>query len=187
MVDVTDASTVKRLASKAVERFGTVDYVVNVAGYQHRSLMKDCKEKEWKRTVNVNCSGVLNVFGAFLPAMVANQSGHILMVSSNAANSFIPQLTLYGASKQFADSLTKGTQEELLEYGVRVTTVQAGCDNTNETDTSSSVVGSDSTGEEFTELNPADVADAVLYAAAAAHVVKNVQVGSSSGSGSVSE
>ena len=164
MVDVTDSTSMKRLAGKAQEAFGTIDIVVNVCGYQQRSLISACQEKDWSHTMDINCKGLLHVFGAFLPGMVANNAGQIISVSSEAARAFFPRLTVYGASKQFVETLSKGANSELSEHGVRVTTVQAG-DCTEELNGVEEK--RDNTGEEYTKLNPADVANAVLFAAAA--------------------
>ena len=171
MVDITNASSMKRLVTKATEVFNQVDIVVNCAGYQGRSPMKECNETEWSTTMNVNCTGMLHVFGAFLPTMLEQQSGQIISVSSEPTGGIdtdtgLPTLTVYGASKQFVETLSTGTNNELSEYGIRVTTVRAGrcADAATETTTS----------EEFS--NPADVADAVLFAASTDVDVKAVTV-----------
>ena len=172
MVDITNASSMKRLVTKATEVFNQVDIVVNCAGYQGRSPMKECNETEWSTTMNVNCTGMLHVFGAFLPTMLEQQSGQIISVSSEPTtqggitDTGLPTLTVYGASKQFVETLSTGTNNELSEYGIRVTTVRAGrcADAATETTTS----------EEFS--NPADVADAVLFAASTDVDVKAVTV-----------
>jgi NADP-dependent 3-hydroxy acid dehydrogenase YdfG len=172
MTDVTSDQSVKRLARKTIEEFGTVDTVVNIAGYQKRSLLKDCEEKEWSKTMNINCKGLLNIFGAFLPTMVENESGQIISVSSEASSTFYPKLTLYGATKQFVETISNGANRELSELGIQVTTIQAG-DCKEELEGSIGCIDGE---EEFSQLNPADVADAVLFAATSSAEVKSVKV-----------
>jgi 3-hydroxy acid dehydrogenase / malonic semialdehyde reductase len=171
LVDITDAANVKRLCTKAIDTFGSVDIVINVAGHQQRTDMKDLKEKVWSKTMEVNCNGLLHVFGAFLPSMISNHAGHVISVSSVAARQFFPRLTLYGASKQWVETVSTGTNNELAKHGVRVTTVQAG-DCTEELNG----IGNEGSTQEFSELNPADVAHAVMYAATSGREVKSVQV-----------
>ena len=137
--------------------------------------MKECNEAEWSTTIDVNCTGMLHVFGAFLPTMLEQKYGQIISVSSEpepttqgriGTDTGLPTLTMYGASKQFVETLSTGTNNELSEHGIRVTTVRAGrcADAANKTTTS----------DEFS--NPSDVADAVLFAASTDVDVKAVTV-----------
>ena len=67
--DVVVRDEVKALVAKAEESFGKgVDVLVNVAGVMYFTMMKNCQEEEWERTVDVNCKGVMHGFGAVLKA-----------------------------------------------------------------------------------------------------------------------
>jgi NADP-dependent 3-hydroxy acid dehydrogenase YdfG len=185
--DVTDRASVKRLVNQAEKTFGgDVDILVNVAGVMYFTLMKNAQEDEWERTVDVNCKGVLNGFGAVLPGMVERGSGHIITISSDAGRRVFPKLSVYCASKFFVEALSTGTRAELIGTGVRVTTIQPGDCKTelvmNNTDKEAlqelgikagATVG-EGWGNDFNLLEPSDVADAVMYAATApAHVAIN--------------
>ena len=83
--DVTNRASVVHLVSEAEKTFGRgVDVLVNVAGVMYFTMMKNVKEEEWEQTVDVNCKGVLNGFGAVLPSMVERGKGHIITISSDA-------------------------------------------------------------------------------------------------------
>ena len=83
--DVTNRASVVHLVSEAEKTFGRgVDVLVNVAGVMYFTMMKNVKEDEWEQTVDVNCKGVLNGFGAVLPGMVERGKGHIITISSGA-------------------------------------------------------------------------------------------------------
>jgi NADP-dependent 3-hydroxy acid dehydrogenase YdfG len=185
--DVTDAKSVKNLVNKAEETFGRgVDVMVNVAGVMYFTLMKNCKEDEWNRTVDVNCKGVLNGFGAVLEGMVERGNGHIITISSDAGRRVFKSLAVYCASKYFVEALSEATRRELVGTGLRITTIQPGDCATelvkNNTDTEAldsmgiqagAVVG-EGWGNEWNLLRPEDVAASVLYAATApAHVAVN--------------
>ena len=170
VVDITDSNSVKRLAAKTLKTFDTLDLVINVSGIQSRTAMKDVEEKVWFNTMNINCNGLLNVFAAFLPKMIAEKSGHIISVSNEAGHEFFPKLTLYGATKQFVETMSTGTNQELAELGVRITTVQAG-DCTKELN--SEGLGNN---QEFGGLNPSDVSHAVLYAATSEKTVTTMRI-----------
>ena len=186
--DVTDRASVKNLVQKATETFGgqEVDILVNVAGVMYFTLMKNVQEDEWERTVDVNCKGVLNGFGAVLPSMTKRGSGHIITISSDAGRRVFPNLSVYCASKYFVEALSEGTRRELVGTGVKVTTIQPGDCATdlvkNNTDEEAckamgvqpgKVVG-EGWANEWMLLQPSDVADAVVYAATAPpHVAIN--------------
>ena len=74
--DVTNAASVQNLVTQAETKFGRgCDIMVNVAGVMYFTLMKNCKTEEWEKTVDVNCKGVLNGFGAVLEGMVKRGKG----------------------------------------------------------------------------------------------------------------
>ena len=176
--DVTDRASVGRLVAQAEGRFSTgVDVLVNNAGVMYFTMMKNCQEHEWEQTVDVNCKGVLHGFGAVLPGMVKRGKGHIITISSDAGRRVFPTLAVYCASKYFVEALSEGTRRELKGTGVRVTTIQPGDCATDlvrqNTDTEAlesmgvkagAVVG-EGWADEWSLLQPKDVADAVLYAA----------------------
>ena len=185
--DVTSRPSVENLVSAAEEQFGAgVDILVNVAGVMYFTMMKNCQCDEWDRTVDVNCKGVLNGFGAVLGGMVKRGSGHIVTISSDAGRRIFPSLSVYCASKYFVEALSEGTRRELVGSGVRVTTIQPGDCATdlvrNNTDEEACAANGVKIGEivgagwanEWQLLQPHDVADAVVYAVAAApHVAVN--------------
>jgi NADP-dependent 3-hydroxy acid dehydrogenase YdfG len=76
--DVAKRADMKALVAQAEGAFGKgVDLLVNVAGVMYFTMMKNCQEDEWERTVDVNCKGVMNGFGAREPyaAMLFSASG----------------------------------------------------------------------------------------------------------------
>lgn len=185
--DVTSRVDVKALVAAAEAEFGAgVDILVNVAGVMYFTMMKNCQEDEWNQTVDVNCKGVLNGFGAVLPGMTERGAGHIITISSDAGRRVFANLSVYCASKYFVEALSEGTRRELVGTGLRVTTIQPGDCRTdlvmNNTDkeackamgvTAGATVG-EGWADDWMLLRPEDVADAVLYAATRpAHVAVN--------------
>ena len=124
--DVTDRSQVGRLVSRAADELGPVDALVNCAGVMYYTLMRNSREDEWERTVEVNCKGALNCVGAVLPGMLERGRGHIITISSDAGRKVFPGLAVYSASKFFVEALSQGLRLETAGTGVKVTTVQPG-------------------------------------------------------------
>ena len=69
--------------------------------------MKNLREEEWARTVDVLCKGALNCVGAVRPGMLGRGRGHIVTISSDAGRKVFPSLAVYSASNYFVEALCK--------------------------------------------------------------------------------
>ncbi len=166
--DVTDRDQVRSLVSRAEEELGPVEILVNCAGVMYYTLMKNRREQEWERTVEVNCKGALNCVGAVLPGMLERGQGHIVTISSDAGRKIFPGLAVYSASKSFVEALSQGLRLETAGKGVKVTTIQPG----NVATDLISMSGDEEALEEYGQpggarvLDPEDVAASVVHALA---------------------
>jgi NADP-dependent 3-hydroxy acid dehydrogenase YdfG len=164
--DVTDREQVRSLVARAEEELGSVEILVNCAGVMYYTLMKNRREEEWERTVEVNCKGALNCVGAVLPGMLERGRGHIVTISSDAGRNVFPGLAVYSASKFFVEALSQGLRLETAGTGVKVTTIQPG----NVATDLISMSGDEEALEEYGQpggarvLNPEDVAASVMHA-----------------------
>jgi NADP-dependent 3-hydroxy acid dehydrogenase YdfG len=164
--NVTDRTQVGRLVSRAEDELGPVDVLVNCAGVMYYTLMRNAREDEWERTVEVNCKGALNCVGAVLPGMLERGRGHIITISSDAGRKVFPGLAVYSASKFFVEALSQGLRLETAGTGVKVTTVQPG----NVATDLLSLSGDEEALELYGQpsgarvLDPEDVAASVIYA-----------------------
>ncbi len=164
--DVTDREQVRSLVSRAEEELGSVEILVNCAGVMYYTLMKNRREEEWERTVEVNCKGALNCVGAVLPGMLERGQGHIVTISSDAGRKVFPGLAVYSASKFFVEALSQGLRLETAGTGVKVTTIQPG----NVATDLISMSGDEEALEEYGQpggarvLDPEDVAASVVHA-----------------------
>jgi NADP-dependent 3-hydroxy acid dehydrogenase YdfG len=174
--DVTDRSQVEALVAQAERDLGPVDILVNCAGVMYYTLMKNGRQDEWDRTVEVNCKGAVNCVGAVLPGMLERGQGHILTISSDAGRKVFPGLAVYSASKFFVEAFSQGLRLETAGTGVKVTTVQPG----NVATDLHAMSGDDEAVRLYGEpsgakmLDPKDVAASVIHALAQpAHVAVN--------------
>ena len=124
--DVTDRLQVESLVSRAEVELGPIDVLVNCAGVMYYTMMKNLREDDWERTVEVNCKGALNCVGAVLGGMLGRGRGHIVTISSDAGRKVFPGLAVYSASKFFVEALSQGLRLETAGTGLKVTTVQPG-------------------------------------------------------------
>lgn len=124
--DVTDRGAVGELMERAEEELGPVDVLVNCAGVMYFTLMKNLREDEWDRTVDVLCKGALNCVGAVLGGMLDRGRGHVVTISSDAGRKVFPGLAVYSAGKFFVEALSQGLRLETAGTGIKVTTIQPG-------------------------------------------------------------
>lgn len=178
LVDVVQRAGVQAAVDEVFAEHGRVDVLVNCAGVMYFTMMKNLHYDEWEQTIDINCKGTVNTCGAVLPVMLEAKSGHIVNISSDAAKTIFPALSVYNASKAFVAVFTKGLRAECVGTGLRVTDIQPGDTATNlimkNSDAEAAdklgvgigkVVG-DGSGKEFV-LDPEDVASAVIYAVTA--------------------
>jgi len=164
--DVTDRYQVESLVGRAGEELGPVEILVNCAGVMYYTMMKNVREKEWERTVEVNCKGALNCVGAVLPGMMERGRGHIVTISSDAGRKVFPGLAVYSASKFFVEALSQGLRLETAGTGLKVTTIQPGNVATDLISMSSDEEALEEYGQpgDGRVLDPEDVAASVVHA-----------------------
>jgi NADP-dependent 3-hydroxy acid dehydrogenase YdfG len=163
--DVTDGEQVRALVGRS-EGLGPVEMLVNCAGVMYYTLLKNVREEEWERTVEVNCKGALNCVGAVLPGMLERGRGHIVTISSDAGRNVFPGLSVYSASKFFVEALSQGLRLETTGMGLKVTTVQPGNVATEllSMSTDEEALGEYGGASRARVLDPEDVAASVVHA-----------------------
>ncbi|HEX6709282.1 MAG TPA: SDR family oxidoreductase [Rubrobacter sp.] len=174
--DVTDRDQVRSLVARAEEELGPVEILVNCAGVMYFTMMKNLREEEWERTVEVNCKGAINCVGAVLPGMLERGRGHIVTISSDAGRKVFPGLAVYSASKFFVEALSQGLRLETAGTGLKVTTVQPGNVATDLLSMSADEEALQTYGQPSGArlLDPEDVAASVVHALAQSeHVAVN--------------
>lgn len=119
--DVTSAESVTGLADTVVREWGEVDLVVNNAGVIGPvSTTWSGPLEHWQMAMDINFWGVLHGMRAFLPGMIARDSGRLVNIASVAAWSSAPQMGSYGAAKHAVLALTESAYRELAELGSKV-------------------------------------------------------------------
>jgi NADP-dependent 3-hydroxy acid dehydrogenase YdfG len=163
---VAPTNVTDRDQARSLVELGPVEILVNCAGVMYYTLMKNRREEEWERTVEVNCKGALNCFGAVLPGMLERGRGHIVTISSNAGRKVFPGLAVYSASKFFVEALSQGLRLETADTGLKVTTIQPGNVATELISMSADEEALEGYGQpgESRVLDPEDVAASVVHA-----------------------
>jgi NAD(P)-dependent dehydrogenase (short-subunit alcohol dehydrogenase family)/ketosteroid isomerase-like protein len=125
-LDVTDQKAAREAARMAVARFGRIDVVFNNAGYGHVGAVEELAEEDWRRQLDVNLFGVINVTRAVLPIMRRQRAGHLVQMASLNAVEPLPGGAYYTASKFGVKGFSEALAAEVAHLGVKVTIVEPG-------------------------------------------------------------
>jgi NAD(P)-dependent dehydrogenase (short-subunit alcohol dehydrogenase family) len=125
-VDLADESQVAQAVAATTERFGTLDVVVNNAGYGYLAAVEEVSDADARTMFDVQVFGVWNVLRAVLPGFRANRSGHVINVSSIVGLLPFPGWGLYGAGKFALEAISESLAAEVADHGIRVNTVEPG-------------------------------------------------------------
>jgi len=90
------------------------------------SPLERLKVDDWERMIDVNIKGVLYGIAAVLPVMKAQQSGHIINVSSVAGHKVRAGSAVYSATKHAVRVISEGLRQEVKPYGIRTTIISPG-------------------------------------------------------------
>ncbi|MGB9003583.1 MAG: SDR family oxidoreductase, partial [Nitrosotalea sp.] len=121
--DVSQKDQVNQMNKKVLEKFGTIDVLVNNAGFGIYGNFNDLKVEEIESQMGTNYLGMVYCTKIFLPKMLEQKSGHIVNVASVAASFGIPRMTGYCASKFAMLGFSESLYHELKGSGVGITVV----------------------------------------------------------------
>ncbi len=127
LADVASQADVEMMVAQTVDRFSTVDVLVNSAGIAGPMGPLESNEvSQWIRTVQVNLIGTFLCCRAVLPVMLGQERGWIVNLSGAGATSSWRDLSAYCSSKAAVVRLTETLSLELAGTNVRVNTLGPG-------------------------------------------------------------
>ena len=113
--------------TSAAKEIGDIDVLVNCAGFVHHGTILDCEEKDFDFSTNLNVRAAYRMIRAFLPGMLARQSGTIVNVASIASSIVgVPNRFIYGVTKAALLGLTKSVAVEYVKQGIRCNAICPG-------------------------------------------------------------
>ena len=127
--DVTKLDEVARLRDAALREFGTIDVLVNCAGWDHlRPFLKTTPDL-WAKVLSINFLGVVNTCHTILPTMVERKGGAIVNISSDTGRVGSFGEAIYASSKAAITAFSKTLAREHARDNIRVNVVSPGlCD-----------------------------------------------------------
>lgn len=125
-LDVTDEAAFPAAVAEVKSHFGQIDMLINNAGLSQRSTCVDTEMSVYRKLFEVDVMGQIALTKAVLPGMLAQGSGHIAVTSSVAGKVGGPQRTGYCAAKHAVMGFFDALRAEVVDQGVRVTTITPG-------------------------------------------------------------
>lgn len=128
--DVSRSQEVDAMVKAVLDRWGTIDILVNAAGGFHRfAPITEIAEEEWDRVINLNLKTAFLCTKAVAKTMIEKKKGRIISIASGAGvgpNPYAPSYLPYGAGKAGLIGFSKLLARDLGQYGITVNTVSPG-------------------------------------------------------------
>ncbi|BEU28501.1 oxidoreductase [Paraburkholderia sp. 22B1P] len=125
-LDVTRVDQVRGVVRAAIERFGSIDVLVNNAGIGYFGSFEESEMDEVHKMFDVNVWGLVSVTRAVLPEMRQRRSGTIVNISSVGGLIAMPTLSFYNATKFAVEALSESLSQETAPLGIKVMLIEPG-------------------------------------------------------------
>lgn len=125
-LDVTDEASITNATAQILSDFGTVDVVLNNAGYAVAGAFEAATVEQIQNQFNTNVFGLMSVTRAFLPHFRANGAGLFLNVSSIGGLITFPFISLYHSTKWAVEGFSESLAYEVGEFGIQVKIIEPG-------------------------------------------------------------
>lgn len=168
-LDVTDERACRDAVRRTVEEYGRLDILVNSAGIMLLGKVENADTSEWVRMINTNVLGLMFMTHAALPHLLESR-GAVVQMSSAAGRTARVNTSAYNASKFAVGAFSDALRQEVSGRGVRVIVMEPGSVNTGlrhhvtDPDAKAAVEARIAT---IKQLEPSDVADAIVFALSA--------------------
>jgi short-subunit dehydrogenase len=125
-LDVTDEDSIVNCVNIITEKEGSIDVLVNNAGYGSYGAVEDVPMEEARRQFDVNIFGLARLTQLVLPKMRENQFGKIVNISSMGGKVYTPFGAWYHATKHALEGWSDCLRLEVKEFGIDVVIVEPG-------------------------------------------------------------
>ena len=119
-VDVCDPEQISKAVTKTTEKLGTIDILVNCAGWNNLKPAYEYTIEEWEKIRSINLDGPWHFCQAVIPEMMKKKSGKIVNIGSGSSLRAIPHAAAYVAAKHGLAGLTKALAVDLGPYHINV-------------------------------------------------------------------
>jgi 3-oxoacyl-[acyl-carrier protein] reductase len=173
-VDIADEASTKAMAAVVLERFGSIDVLINNASLMSalpRRSWLEIPVEEWDRVMAVNLRGMFLTCRATFPAMKAQGRGKIVNISSSRVWEGTPNRLHYTTSKAGVIGFTRALAREVAAFGITVNALTPGMtqSETQVATSSGNYLATRIAGRAIERVQvPADLVGAVMFLSAPA-------------------
>ena len=125
-VDLSDRAGTSAFVREALDRWGTVDVLVNNAGVARDGILAMADPDDVDTVIDLNLKGTLQITHLVMRTMLARRRGHVVNISSIVGLSGYRGLSVYSATKAALDGLTRSLAREVGSHGIMVNSVAPG-------------------------------------------------------------
>jgi len=125
-MDVTNSKEIEEAVKSAVDKFATIDVLVNNAGNFYAGFFEELSQRQIELQLATSLFGPMNVTRAVLPIMRKNHLGHIISISSTAGLVGYEYCSAYSASKFGLEGWMECLASEVAPFGIKTTIVEPG-------------------------------------------------------------
>jgi NAD(P)-dependent dehydrogenase (short-subunit alcohol dehydrogenase family) len=125
-VDVAQVATIHAAIDRAIAQFGTIDVVINNAGYALIGAFEACSMADIRGQFETNVFGLMEVTRAILPHFRLRKQGIVVNVASIGGRTAFPIYSPYHATKWAVEGFSESLQYELRQFNIRVKIIEPG-------------------------------------------------------------
>lgn len=129
--DITKPDDCKKIVNAAIEKFGRIDILANIAGMVHSGYLLDATEEDLMQAMDVNVKGTFSMMKYCVEQMIKTGGGVIVNIASVAALKGHINRCVYSASKGAVVALSRAVATEYVSQGIRVNVLCPGTTLTN--------------------------------------------------------
>ncbi|MDJ1466781.1 SDR family oxidoreductase [Xanthocytophaga flava] len=130
-LDVQDSKSIENAVKVGIDTFGTIDVLVNNAGYGLMGVFESATREQIQKQFDVNVFGMMEVTQAVLPYLRKNGKGAIINISSFGGMIGFPFTSLYASSKFAVEGFSEALSHELVKLNIAVKIIEPGGVHTN--------------------------------------------------------
>jgi short-subunit dehydrogenase len=130
-LDVTDSKTIQSAISEGISKFGSIDAIVNNAGYGLTGPFEGTSPEQIQRQFNTNVFGLMAVVKAILPHFREKKSGTIINVASMGGRITFPLYSIYHGTKWAVEGFSESLRFELEPLGIKIKIIEPGAIKTD--------------------------------------------------------
>ena len=124
--DVTELTSVEQAAGEVKEKFGSIDVLINNAGWDKIEPFLKSEPATWERIININLMGQIHTCKTILPIMIEQGNGKVVNIASDSGRVGSSGEAVYSAAKGGVIAFTKTVAREMARHQINVNCVSPG-------------------------------------------------------------